>query len=193
MTIGKEPPPDSVFPQKSIRLLIEEKLPLFGIAAASAVMTMKAQSASGAVLSLASTPLSIRLSNAIVSYVKYIEKAFWPANLAPMYPHPGASLAAWQVYGALLILLAITILAYERRSRRYLLVGWLWFIGTLVPMIGIVQGGRQSMADRYAYLPLIGIFVIVCWGLAEWAEAKRVPVAALAAATYVVVLALAVV
>ena len=113
--------------------------------------------------------------------------------MRPCIPTQELRCAAWQVYGALLILLAITILAYERRSRRYLLVGWLWFIGTLVPMIGIVQVGRQAMADRYAYLPLIGIFVIVCWGLAEWAEAKRVPVAALAAASCVVVLALAVV
>ncbi len=193
MVIGKEAAPDSLFPQKSIRALVEEKLPLFGIAAASAVMTMKAQSASGAVLSLSSTPLSIRLSNAIVSYVKYIEKALWPVNLAPMYPHPGASLRAWQVYGGLLILLAISMLVYERRSQRYLLVGWLWFVGTLVPMIGIVQVGRQAMADRYAYLPLIGIFIMVCWGLSELADERRVPVAALAAASCIVVLALGVV
>jgi hypothetical protein len=192
MTIGKDVALDSAFPQKSVRALVEEKLPLFGIAAASAALTMKAQSAGGAVLSLSSTPLSIRLSNAIVSYVKYIEKAFWPVNLAPMYPHPGASLRAWQVYGGLVILLAITMLIFGRHSRRYLQVGWLWFVGTLVPMIGIVQVGRQAMADRYAYLPLIGIFVMVCWGLSELAEEKRVPVPALAAAGCVVVLALAV-
>ena len=192
MMIGKEPAPDSRFQQKSVRVLIEEKLPLFGIAGASAVMTMKAQSASGAVLSLASTPLSIRLSNAIVSYVKYIEKAFWPVNLAPMYPHPGASLPAWQVYGGLLIMLVMTALVWERRAHRYLLIGWLWFVGTLVPMIGVVQVGRQAMADRYAYLPLIGIFILVVWGLAELAAGKDVLVAALAAASCVVVLGLAV-
>ncbi len=144
--------------------LLLEKLPLFAIAAASAVLTMKAQRASGAVLSLGATPLSVRLSNGLVSYVKYLINAFWPTGLAPMYPHPGDSLRAWQVYGALLVLLTITLLVVERRGRPYLLVGWLWFLGTLVPMIGLVQVGRQAMADRYAYLPLIGIFIMVVLG-----------------------------
>jgi tetratricopeptide (TPR) repeat protein len=190
MTVGKEPASDSAFPQKSFRALVEEKLPLFGIAAASAVMTMKAQSAGGAVLSLASTPLSIRLSNAIVSYVKYIEKAFWPMRLAPMYPHPGNSLRAWQVYAGLLVLLAITMLVAEAKSRRYLLVGWLWFLGTMVPMIGLVQVGRQQMADRYAYLPLLGIFIMICWGLSDVAEEKCVATALLPAVSCIVILAL---
>jgi len=172
------------------RWLLLEKLPLFAIAAASAVMTMKAQRASGAVLSFDSTPLSVRLSNGLVSYVKYLMNAFWPTGLAPMYPHPGDSLRAWQVYGALLILLTITLLVVERRRRPYLLVGWLWFLGTLVPMIGLVQVGRQAMADRYAYLPLLGIFIMVCWGVAEWAAEKRLPSALLPAVSVVVVLAL---
>ncbi len=182
---------DSGFPQQSFRTLIMEKLPLFAIAAVSAIVTMKAQRSGGAVLSLAATPVSIRLSNAVVSYVKYIGKAFWPVNLAPMYPHPGGSLRAWQVYGALLILLAITMLIAERKSRRYLLVGWLWFLGTMVPMIGIVQVGRQAMADRYAYLPLLGIFIMICWGLADWAEPKNLPSALLPVASAVVIVALA--
>ncbi len=181
----------SLFPQKSLRALIEEKLPLLGIAAASAVMTMKAQSASGAVLSLNATPLSIRLSNAIVSYVRYLQKAFWPLHLAPMYPHPGNSIPAWQVYGALLILLALTFLV-ENRRRGYLLVGWLWFLGTLVPMIGLVQVGRQAMADRYAYLPLIGVFIMVCWALADWAEQQHLPAVLLPSVGVVVLLALSV-
>lgn len=185
--------PPGIFPQRNLRVLVEEKLPLFGIAAASAVMTMKAQAASGAVVTLSSTPLSMRLSNAIVSYVKYIEKAFWPAKLAPMYPHPGNSLPAWQVYGGLLILLAITWFVFEMRARRYLLVGWLWFVGTMVPMIGLVQVGRQAMADRYAYLPLLGIFIMICWGLAEWAEEEHLPATLLPAISVVVVLLLAVV
>jgi protein O-mannosyl-transferase len=182
---------DSSFSQQSFRALVMEKLPLFAIAAASAVMTMKAQRSSGAVLSLAATPLSIRLSNAIVSYVKYIGKAFWPINLAPMYPHPGDSLRAWQVYGALLILLTITMLIAERTSRRYLLVGWLWFLGTMVPMIGIVQVGRQALADRYAYLPLLGIFIMICWGVADWVEETHLPSALLPVASAVVIVALA--
>jgi hypothetical protein len=174
------------------RRLLLEKLPLLAIAAASAVLTIKAQRASGAVLSLGATPLSVRLSNGLVSYVKYLMNAFWPTGLAPMYPHPGDSLRAWQVYGALLILLTISLLVLERRRRPYLLVGWLWFLGTLVPMIGLVQVGRQAMADRYAYLPLIGIFIMVCWGVAEWAAQKRLPSALLPAVSIVVVLALSI-
>jgi tetratricopeptide (TPR) repeat protein len=192
MSVAKRPV-ESTFPQQSFRELVIEKLPLFGIAAGSATMTMKAQGASGAVLSLAATPLSIRLSNAIVSYVKYIEKALWPLNLAPMYPHPGDSLRAWQVYGGLLILLTITMLIAERTSRRYLLVGWLWFLGTMVPMIGIVQVGRQAMADRYAYLPLLGIFIMICWGVADWAEEKHFPSAFSPVASAVAIMALALV
>ena len=192
LSVSKQPV-ESTFPQGTFRELVIEKLPLFGIAAASAIMTMKAQRSSGAVLSLAATPLSIRLSNAIVSYVKYIEKALWPLNLAPMYPHPGDSLRAWQVYGGLLILLTITMLIAERPSRRYLLVGWLWFLGTMVPMIGIVQVGRQAMADRYAYLPLLGIFIMICWGVSDWAGAKHLPTALLPVASGVAILALALV
>ncbi len=172
--------------------LLLEKLPLLAIATASAMLTMKAQRASGAVLSLGATPLSVRLSNGLVSYVKYLMNAFWPTGLAPMYPHPGDSLRAWQVYGALLILLTITLLVVERR-RPYLLVGWLWFLGTLVPMIGLVQVGRQAMADRYAYLPLLGIFIMACWGVAEWAAEKHLPAALLPAVSLAVVLALSIV
>lgn len=193
MSLGKESATDSGFPQKSLRSLVEEKLPLFGIAAASAVITMKAQRAGGAVLSLASSPLSIRLANAIVSYVRYIGKAFWPTPLAPMYPHPGASLRAWQVYGGLLILLAITMLVAERRTHRYLPVGWLWFLGTMIPMIGLVQVGRQAMADRYAYLPLLGVFIMICWGISDFVRDKRLPQTLLPALSCVVILALAIV
>lgn len=189
---SEQRPPGTQLPQKSFRALLLEKLPLLAIAAASAAITMQAQRASGAVLSLGATPLSIRLSNGLVSYVKYLLNAFWPTGLAPMYPHPGDSLRAWQVYGALLILLTITLLVVERRGRPYLLVGWLWFLGTLVPMIGLVQVGRQAMADRYAYLPLIGIFIMVGWRAAEWAADKHLPAALLPVASIVVVLALSI-
>ena len=177
-------------PQKSLGALVIEKVPLFAIAVASAVMTMKAQRAGGAILSFDVTPLSVRLANGLVSYVKYLMKALWPANLAPMYPHPGASLRGWQVYGALLVLLTISLLVVEHRRRRYLLVGWLWFLGTLVPMIGLVQVGRQAMADRYAYLPLIGIFIMICWGVTEWAESAHLPAVLLPAASAVAIFAL---
>ena len=160
-------------PQRGFLALVAEKLPLFLLAAASAAITMKVQRGSGAVISFDTAPLSIRLSNGIVCYVRYLSKTFWPRGLAPMYPHPGDSLPAWQVYGALLILLTVTMLVVARRSNRYLFVGWFWYLGTLVPMIGLVQVGRQAMADRYAYLPLIGIFIMMCWGLADWASAVK--------------------
>jgi hypothetical protein len=174
------------------RWLLLEKVPLFAIAAASAVITMKAQRSSGAVLSLGASPLSMRLSNALVSYVRYILDAFWPSDLAPMYPHPGNSLPAWQVYGSLLILLIITMLVVQYRHRRYLLVGWLWFLGTMIPMIGLVQVGRQAMADRYAYLPFLGLFIMVCWGAAQLFEEKRLPAKLLPVASALIIVALCV-
>jgi hypothetical protein len=162
------------------RSLLLEKLPLFAIAIAESAMTMRAQDSASAVLPLSAFPLSMRLSNALVSYVKYLHKTFWPVRLAPMYPHPANLLQRWQVYAALFILLAITFAVWEQRERRrYLLVGWLWFVGTLVPMIGLVQVGRQAMADRYAYLPLIGIFIMICWTLGDWAEQRHIPAALL--------------
>ncbi|HKD85459.1 MAG TPA: tetratricopeptide repeat protein [Terriglobales bacterium] len=179
----KRSAPGVKYPQKTFRALVIEKIPLFAIAVASAVMTMKAQRAGGAILSFDASPLAMRLSNGLVSYVKYLMKALWPAKLAPMYPHPGNSLRALQVYGALLVLLIVSFLVVEHRRRRYLLVGWLWFLGTLVPMIGLVQVGRQAMADRYAYLPLIGIFIMICWGTAEWSETAHLPVAVLPVAS----------
>ncbi|MGB8889045.1 MAG: tetratricopeptide repeat protein [Candidatus Korobacteraceae bacterium] len=176
----------AAFPVKTFRALVEEKLPLLAIAAASAAMTMKAQRAGGAVGSFGMYPLSVRLSNAIVSYVRYLAKAVWPAHLAPMYPHPGGSLRAWQVYGALAILIVVSMWVVERRRQRYLLVGWLWFVGTLIPMIGLVQVGRQAMADRYAYLPLLGIFIMVCWAAADWFAENHLPAAALPIVSVVV-------
>ncbi len=186
---GETAPP---FPAKSFLVLVEEKLPLFAIAAASAAITMRAQRAAGAVVPLGMYPLSVRLSNAIVSYVRYLGKAVWPAHLAPMYPHPGGSLRPWQIYCSLLVLLVVSAWVVERRKRRYLLVGWLWFLGTLIPMIGLVQVGRQAMADRYAYLPLLGVFIMVCWAVADWVEENHLPAAALPVVSAVVLLALTV-
>jgi len=172
--------------------LVKEKLPLFVMCVASGVVTIVAQKAGGAVASLQEYPFSIRLTNAIVAYVRYIGKAFWPTRLAPIYPHPWHPLPMWQVIPALLLLLAITALVVAARNRRYLLVGWLWFLGTLVPMIGLVHVGNQAMADRYAYLPFLGLFVMVCWGVSDLAERWHAPVLVLRAAGVIVLLALAV-
>jgi len=190
---GKADDASARLPGKTLWSLILEKIPLFAIAVASAAMTMKAQAASGAVLSLKSIPFSMRLANAIVSYAKYVEKMIWPAKLAPMYPHPGPWLPSWQVYGSLLFLIVATVLAVEHRERRYLAVGWFWFLGTLVPMIGLVQVGRQAMADRYAYLPLLGLFIIVCWGVSDLCGAKHVPASILATSGLIAIVVLTVV
>ncbi|MBZ5570492.1 MAG: tetratricopeptide repeat protein [Acidobacteriia bacterium] len=154
--------------------LLLEKVPLFLMSLASAVITMRAQKAGGAIHSAILYPLDLRLENAVVSYLRYIGNAFWPTNLSPLYPHPLDLLHLWQVFASGLILLVATGLVVRQRQRGYLLTGWFWFLGTLVPMIGLVQVGEQAMADRYAYLPFIGLFLIVCWVLAEWGQALRV-------------------
>lgn len=148
--------------------LILEKVPLFGLATVSSIVTFLAQQSGGAVESLGTIPVHIRIANALVAYVSYIEKTIWPHDLAVFYPHPhpGQSLPVWQVAGAGLLLLSITVLVLRTvRRHPYLTTGWLWYLGTLVPVIGLVQVGAHAMADRYTYAPLIGLFIIMAWGL----------------------------
>ena len=161
------------YPARSFLQLVVEKLPLLAISAISAVITVKAQQAGSAVQSLVKFPFSLRLENAIVAYARYIAKAFWPSPLSPLYPFSRTAPPVWQLLAALAVLLAISGLVIAGRKYRYLTVGWLWFLGTLVPMIGLVQVGVQAMADRYAYLSFIGLFVMLCWGVAELAEARH--------------------
>ncbi len=153
--------------------LILEKLPLLVLSAASAVITVQAQQAGGAVRTTLEFSLGVRVANAIYAYAMYLWKMVWPARLAPLYPHPGDSLETWQVLVAAAVLIAITAAVWRLRTRRYLLVGWLWFLGTLVPVIGLVQVGEAAMADRYAYIPLIGIFVMIAFGVGDWANQKK--------------------
>jgi len=155
----------SDYPQKSWQGLALEKIPLLLLSAGSCVLTVLAQR--GSIPSSDAMPFGVRLANACVAYVGYLGKAIWPTPLAVYYPHEGAQLPAWMVVVSALFLIAITAAVWKLRSRRYLLVGWLWFVGTMVPMIGLVQVGNQAMADRYAYLPLIGIFVVIAWGAAD--------------------------
>jgi tetratricopeptide (TPR) repeat protein len=182
---------EAVFPPRKLSWLVQEKLPLFALSAASAFLTMKAQRVGGDKVWY---PLSIRLENAIVSYAQYLRDAVWPARLAVFYPHPGNSLNAWQAGAALLFLLAITALVIDRRRQRYLAMGWLWFLGTMVPMIGL-EGvgyqGMQGMADRYAYLPFIGLFIMVCWGISEWTKQRHISTAWLAGLSFALLLILA--
>lgn len=160
----------SEYSPQPMRLLWLEKIPLFVLSAGSAILTMAAQRAGGAVsFNAAQAPL-LRLENAIVCYALYIVKAFWPARLAVLYPYPHA-VQSWKVLASGLFLVTVTALVIKYRQHRYLPVGWFWYLGTMVPMIGLVQVGNQAMADRYAYLPLLGIFVMVVWGAADLAGA----------------------
>jgi Flp pilus assembly protein TadD len=161
--------------------LVCEKLPWFALSAASAVVTMKVQAGA----TWEKVPFPVHLANAAVAYVKYLGKAFWPLDLAPLYPYSPLAMRTPAVVLSACALVAVSVLAAIFRRRRPFFVGWFWFLGTLVPMIGLVQVGVQSMADRYAYIPLLGIFLIVCWGAADlmehWHLPRAVPVALSAA------------
>ena len=179
-------------PAQTLSWLVMEKLPLLALSAASAVITISAQYESGSMSGPHWQPLPLRIENAIFAYIRYLGKAIWPSHLAMIYPHPGSSIRIWQVVIALLLLLAITALVIAaRHRRRYLLVGWLWFLGTMVPMIGLVQVGVQAMADRYAYLPFVGLFIMVCWAAADWAERRHISLAWQVGVSVAVLLALA--
>ncbi|MFZ0918088.1 MAG: tetratricopeptide repeat protein [Candidatus Udaeobacter sp.] len=159
----------------AVRGLVVEKIPLFALVAASAVMTLIAQSHGGAVRTLARDPVALRLSNALVSYAKYLLLTIWPNDLAVYYPFAPTGIPVWQIIGAALLLIGITVFClFQRKSAPYLIVGWLWFLGTLVPVIGLVQVGEQTMADRYFYIPSIGLFIAVVFGLADIAKNCRV-------------------
>lgn len=155
----------------SFRLLLVEKIPLFSVALASGFITVFAEDQGGTLGSLTEYPLSFRVGNAVLAYVRYLGMTFWPLNLLPYYPFP-KTISFWLAGGALLILTLISIGCYvSLKSRPYLAVGWLWFIITLLPVIGIIQQGSGfALADRYTYLPLIGLFIMVAWGGGEFAE-----------------------
>jgi tetratricopeptide (TPR) repeat protein len=159
------------FPETPVSKLVLEKIPLLVLSASSAAITLYAQRAGGAVGSIELLPLGMRLQNACYSYLIYMEKAVWPSRLAVFYPHPEGSLALSKVFGAAAVLITITVVFWHFRECRYLLVGWFWFLGTMAPMIGVVQVGRQAWADRYAYVPLWGLFVMGVW-LASEAAAR---------------------
>lgn len=147
------------------RLLIE-KVPLLALSAASSAVTLAAQRNEGSLADLASYPLAVRLANAVVSLAAYLGKTLWPAALAVYYPHPQSTIPLWQIAGSLALLAALSALALAGARRRpWLLAGWCWYLGLLVPMIGIVQVGGQAMADRHTYLPLCGLFLAAAWSL----------------------------
>ena len=156
---------DLDIPRSSLFRLVWEKIPLFALTAVTIVATVVVQEKVGALRSLEAFPLTTRIANALVSYISYMAKMIWPHNLAVYYPHPG-TLPIWQVAGAGLLLIFVSVLVIKAaKNRPYLAVGWLWYLGTLVPVIGLVQVGSQAMADRYTYLSLIGLFIMIAWGL----------------------------
>jgi tetratricopeptide (TPR) repeat protein len=165
--------PERVKPVKGVdarrvALLVAEKLPLFALAAASCVMTWWAQQSGGAVRTFQQYSFSVRVANAVVAYAEYLGKTFLPDRLAVFYPHPGNSLSAATLAGAAALLAALTALCLLAvRRYPYLAVGWLWYLGTLVPVIGLVQVGEQALADRYTYIPLLGVFLAVAWGVGD--------------------------
>jgi len=172
------PPPPAAKPAAKLpqpwRLLLE-KIPFFFISAALCWKTFLVQKGGGAMLDSAHLPLASRLGNALISYVRYPAKMFWPENLSPLYIRIGGW-QAWQVASAAILLAGLTAwIVAQARTRPWLALGWFWYAGMLVPVIGLVQVGMQSMADRYSYLPFVGLFIILAWGGAEVAARFRPP------------------
>jgi tetratricopeptide (TPR) repeat protein len=160
--------------QKSLLLKITlEKLPFFAFSVVSSIITYYAQSRGGAVAKIKLVPISFRFVNALVAYVNYIFKMIWPHNLSVIYPLPDTITILKGLTTGLFLTVISTISIRMARRHPYLIVGWLWYIGTLVPVIGLVQVGRQSMADRYTYLPLIGLFIIAAWGIPSIVQKGR--------------------
>ena len=172
--------------------LVREKIPLLALAVASSMVTFVIHRRGGAVISLRATAVNLRLENALVSYVAYIGKMLWPARLAVFYPY-AQSLPVWWTAAAFLGLMGISVAVIAAGPRRlYLSVGWFWYLGTLVPVIGLIQVGDQAMADRYTYVPLIGLFIVVAWGVPELLARWPLPRIALPAAAGLVILACAI-
>ena len=173
--------------------LVREKIPFFALAAVASVVTFVVQKHGGAVMTVENFPLGARVGNALISYCRYLGKMFWPTDLAVFYPHPGY----WPREQVLLaggFLCGISALLWMKRGRYpFLLMGWLWFVGTLVPVIRLVQSGEQAMADRFTYIPSLGVLILLIWGAYELTRRWRYHELALSAAgSAAIVLCLAV-
>ncbi len=174
------------------RKIILEKIPLMILSAASCVITARAQKGGGAIVPMEAYPLWLRAGNALVAYAGYLREFVWPSGLAAFYPHPGVRLDLWRAGLAGALLLAVTAWVLARgRSRGWLPAGWFWFLGTLVPVAGLVQVGGQAMADRYMYIPLVGLSIIAAWGIGElaWNRNGARPFLAAAAVAWLAALA----
>ena len=165
---------------------VREKLPLVPLVLALSIITIAVNRGTATLSSLDAYPIWVRVANAVVSYVDYLVMTVWPQDLTVLYVHPGAAIPLWKVAGSALVLVGLSGIAVAtRRSRPYLLVGWLWYLGTLVPVIGLVQAGEQALADRFTYVPLLGVFVAAVWALPAWPVLVPVAAAALVACVLV--------
>jgi tetratricopeptide (TPR) repeat protein len=154
--------------KKKLLNLIFEKIPLLFLVVGSCIVTLSAQKLAGAIVSIETVQTTTRISNALVSYLVYLEKMMWPKDFSVFYPYPFGESYMWKGLVSGFVLTGITIIILRLiKKAPYLSVGWLWYLGTLIPTIGLVQVGQQAMADRYAYVPLIGIFIIIAWGLPD--------------------------
>jgi len=164
--LAQNEPDQKRYRQFSISHLVAEKVPLLILSAVLSIITFVVQKSGGAVNPLSNIPINYRIANTFTAYMRYIGKMIWPSRLAIFYPHPGGNYSvAVVVAWAVLLLLLSACFIYAAHKRRYLAVGWLWFLGTLVPVIGMVQAGAQAMANRYMYIPMIGLLIIVAWGI----------------------------
>ncbi|MGA2092091.1 MAG: tetratricopeptide repeat protein [Sedimentisphaerales bacterium] len=166
---------------------IVEKLPLFVLSGIACLIVLYVQSKATLVRGMQQFPIDFRIENVLLAYAGYVGKLFYPLNLGILYPYPLTDPPMRQVAAAGLLILCVTIAVFRfSNNRRWLIVGWLWFLGTLIPVIGLVQVGLQSMADRYTYIPLIGLFIIIAWGITELAEKLKCKPAVLAASAAIV-------
>ena len=180
--------------KKPLNALLTEKIPLLILAVASSVLTVLAQHQAGAIRTIQVLSFSRRIENALLSYGKYLVKAFWPTRLAVFYPYDAHALRPGPLLLSSVVVIGLTTAALMlRRSKPYFLIGWLWYLGTMVPVIGLVQVGDQAMADRYAYVPLIGIYVALVWMICEFAATRGEVARAAGIAGVVALLLLAVV
>jgi len=185
--LGTVPPENGELtrPIVPVRRLLAGKIPFFLLSVLSCIVTYAAQSSGGAVNSLFLVPMGVRFSNALLAYAQYLGKTIWPTSLSAFYPHPWEArggIPLWEVASAFLVVAGISVLSIRRlKTKPYLAVGWFWYLVMLVPVIGIVAVGRQAMADRYTYMPLIGIFVAAAWGVPDllggWQHGRSVLIA----------------
>ena len=165
--------------KRTLLPLFIEKIPLFVMVIASSIVTYLCQIKGGAVTVFVILPLKLRVLNAFVSYLEYIEKMIWPVRLAYFYPHPGPNISVLYAFVSAVLLLAVTVFILRfAKKHRYLVTGWFWYLGTLIPVIGLIQVGTQAMADRYSYITLTGLFIIIAWGLPELLGRRKVALAA---------------